>query len=123
MSFHRPSLSRTHVRKQLSFIDFQLLPLLNPLPSLLFQLLFAQVDPNIGECVVMSTVANGPAQIGGVLPGDAVLEVDGQVLNHGNTRLKGTGRESQSDENLEFRQPIVVIDSPLFFCFLFKRNG
>lgn len=41
---------------------------------------YLQVDPNIGECVVMSTVANGPAQIGGVLPGDAVLEVDGQVM-------------------------------------------
>jgi C-terminal processing protease CtpA/Prc len=37
------------------------------------------VDPNVGETVVMSTFANGPARLGGVLPGDAVLEVDGQV--------------------------------------------
>jgi len=36
-----------------------------------------QVDPRSGQVTVLNTVPNGPAEKGGILPGDTIVEVDG----------------------------------------------
>jgi carboxyl-terminal processing protease len=39
-----------------------------------------QVDPRSGLVIVLNTVPNGPAEKGGILPGDAIVEVDGMDM-------------------------------------------
>ena len=39
------------------------------------------VDPKSGQVVVLNTVPGGPAEKGGVIPGDVIVEVDGMDMN------------------------------------------
>lgn len=40
-----------------------------------------QADPRSGKVIVLNTLANGPADKAGVLPGDTIVEVDGSETN------------------------------------------
>lgn len=46
-----------------------------------------QLDPDQGRVIILGTVKGGPAALGGVVPGDEVLEVDGESMSGATAEL------------------------------------